>query len=301
VSEIFSLYRDLIDRYEGVPEARTEIVVPVGKKERVFDLHISPLYHDHKNLAGRLIVLRDVTERARLIQELDAYAQTVAHDLKTPLTGIIGYVEMIDHFDKDQLSDEMRDYVNRIGESGRKMQSIIDELLLMASLRGMNDVKVETLDMSDIVTAAQRRHGHTLLTKHVEIVQPEHWPPSQGYAPWVEEVWSNYLSNAIKYGGEPPHIELGAAAQPDGMVRYWVHDNGQGLTAEQQTRLFQQFVRLDQTRANGHGLGLSIVRRIVEKQGGKVGVESIVGTGSTFYFTLPATASENGHRENGDA
>jgi signal transduction histidine kinase len=170
------------------------------------------------------------------------------------------------------------------------MESIIDELLLMASLRGTNSIEFEPLDMGGIVAAAQSRHNHVLRAEHVQINQPERWPSAQGYAPWVEEVWSNYLSNAIKYGGEPPCIELGAVAQPDGMVRYWVRDNGHGLTTEQQARLFQQFVRLDQTRANGHGLGLSIVRRIVEKQGGRVGVESAVGTGSTFFFTLPATA-----------
>jgi signal transduction histidine kinase len=123
-----------------------------------------------------------------------------------------------------------------------------------------------------------------------------------GYAPWVEEVWANYLSNGCKYGGTPsaaPRLELGGDLLPilpagdgqDGsMVRFWVHDSGDGLTSEQQNRLFTPFTRLDQARARGHGLGLSIVRRIVEKLGGQVGVESngAPGQGSTFYFTLPA-------------
>jgi signal transduction histidine kinase len=113
------------------------------------------------------------------------------------------------------------------------------------------------------------------------------WTAALGYAPWVEEVWANYISNAIKYGGRPPHIELGATAQDDGVVRFWVRDNGAGLTPEEQTRLFIPFTRLDQVRVKGHGLGLSIVRRIVEKLGGQVGVESHVGQGSTFSFTLP--------------
>jgi two-component system sensor histidine kinase/response regulator len=100
-------------------------------------------------------------------------------------------------------------------------------------------------------------------------------------------VWANYISNAIKYGGRPPHIELGATAQDDGMVRFWVRDNGAGLTPEEQTRLFIPFTRLDQVQVKGHGLGLSIVRRIVGKLGGQVGVESQVGQGSVFSFTLP--------------
>ncbi len=112
-----------------------------------------------------------------------------------------------------------------------------------------------------------------------------------GYGPWVEEVWANYLSNAIQYGGRPPRVELGATEQADGMVRFWVRDNGPGLTPEEQARLFTPFTRLDQVRAKGHGLGLSIVRRIVEKLGGQVGVESEVGRGSVFTFTLPGMDS----------
>ena len=101
-------------------------------------------------------------------------------------------------------------------------------------------------------------------------------------------MWANYLSNAIKYGGPSPRVELGATEQADGKVRFWVRDNGPGIPAEKQAGLFRSFTRLDQARAKGHGLGLSIVQRIVEKLGGQVGVESEVGRGSVFAFSLPA-------------
>ena len=122
---------------------------------------------------------------------------------------------------------------------------------------------------------------------------PDHfdWPIASGYAPWIEEVWVNYVSNAIKYGGRPPHIELGATRQANDTIRFWVRDNGGGLTLEEQSRLFTAFTRLHQARAKGHGLGLSIVKRIIEKLGGTVGVESEIGAGSTFYFILPAARS----------
>ena len=288
--QIFSPYRDLVDKYETATEARTEITVPVGKKERVYDLRISPLFHGNHKLVGRIVVLRDVTERARLIEELDAYAHTVAHDLKTPLTSIIGYVEMMNYFDRDHLSEDVQDYINNIGQSSQKMQAIIEDLLLMARVRGMSEVATDTIDMAAIVAAAKSRLNHIIQLNEVEIVQPQHWPGAQGYAAWIEEVWANYLSNAIKYGGTPPRIELGAETQSNGMVRFWVRDNGPGLTDDAQARLFQQFVQLNPELANGHGLGLSIVRRIVEKHGGQVGVESVMGAGSTFYFTLPAAA-----------
>jgi signal transduction histidine kinase len=125
-----------------------------------------------------------------------------------------------------------------------------------------------------------------------EVALPDNWPVALGYGPWIEQVWVNYLSNAIKYGGEPPRVELGADASGDaglsqGRVRFWVRDNGPGLGEEEIGRLFVPFTRLDQARAQGHGLGLSIVRRIVEKLGGGVGVESEPGEGSLFYFALP--------------
>ena len=107
-------------------------------------------------------------------------------------------------------------------------------------------------------------------------------------------MWTNYISNGLKYGGQPPRLELGASVESNGMVRFWVRDNGQGLTAEAQQFLFTEFTRLDGIRVEGHGLGLSIVRRIVEKLGGEVGLESEVGRGSLFYFTLPAADEGDG-------
>jgi signal transduction histidine kinase len=110
-----------------------------------------------------------------------------------------------------------------------------------------------------------------------------------GYAPWVEEVLTNYLSNAIKYGGQPPRVEVGWSPQADGMIRLWVRDNGPGLAAQDQQALFAPFTRLAPVRAGGHGLGLSIARRIIEKLGGQVGVASrgVPGQGSEFFFALP--------------
>jgi two-component system sensor histidine kinase/response regulator len=126
---------------------------------------------------------------------------------------------------------------------------------------------------------------------------PTDWPSVVGHAPWIEEIWVNYISNGCKYGGVPPRLELGAQVLADGWVQFWVHDNGNGVSPEEQPRLFTPYTRLGQmqdgsllVRARGHGLGLSIVRRIVEKLGGQVGVESenVPGCGSTFSFTLPA-------------
>jgi two-component system sensor histidine kinase/response regulator len=126
-----------------------------------------------------------------------------------------------------------------------------------------------------------------------KIITPTVWPAAIGFAPWIEEVWVNYLSNGLKYGGQPPHLELGATRQEDGMIRFWVKDNGPGLIPESQAKLFTEFTQLEPDRVDGYGLGLSIVRRIVEKLGGQVGVESdgVPGRGSIFSFTLPQAGS----------
>ena len=111
-----------------------------------------------------------------------------------------------------------------------------------------------------------------------------------GYPPWVEEVWVNYLSNGCKYGGTPPRLELGGETLPGGTARFWMRDGGTGISPEDQARLFAPFTRLGQVHVGGHGLGLSIVHRIIDKLGGQVGVESdgLPGHGSLFYFILPA-------------
>lgn len=228
--------------------------------------------------------------------ELDAYAHTVAHDLKNPIGVLMGYAEVLSD---DQLSLKPQDRemaATEIMHTAQKMASIIHELLLLSEVRKA-EVKLEPLDMSSIVSETLRRLDYVIQAHQGQIIVPDAstWPLAVGYAPWVEEVWVNYISNALKYGGTPsaaPRVELGAEAPGDGTIRFWVRDRGPGLAPEAQYRLFTPFTRLDQVRAGGHGLGLSIVRRIVEKLGGQVSVESQVGEGSTFSFTLAAYTGE---------
>jgi two-component system sensor histidine kinase/response regulator len=224
-------------------------------------------------------------------QELDAFAHTVAHDLKGPLSTGIGVCSLL-HEDWPELSAEQIDQLlQMMMRVAHKMHNIIEELLLLASVR-KEEVEITQIDMGGLVAEAQERLAHMITEHQAEVIVSKSWPAALGYGPWVEEVWTNYLSNAIQYGGRPPRVELGATPQADGMVRFWVRDNGTGLTAEEQSRLFTPFTRLEQVRAKGHGLGLSIVRRIVEKLGGQVGVESEVGRGSVFTFTLPGASLE---------
>jgi two-component system, sensor histidine kinase and response regulator len=246
---------------------------------------------------------RNLVELQARNEELDAFAHTVAHDLKNPLTALVGYSTMLEaRYDAMEIEQVAR-VAAAIAKNGRRMTNIIEELLLLAGVRKMEHVEVQPLDMGPIVDEVLARLQDMIHEHGARIVRRDEWPLARGRAGWVEEVWANYLSNAIKYGGTPPQIELGytpgeRAAQPESgchdteraasKITFWVRDNGPGLTPEEQARLFAPFERLHQVRAEGHGLGLSIVRRIVNKLGGEVGVESAPGEGSLFYFTLPA-------------
>lgn len=223
------------------------------------------------------------------VVELDAYAHTVAHDLKNPLVTLLGFSSLMLDDIENMALDEVKDYLLEIMRGSQRMQRIIDELLLLASVRRSNEVAVEILNMGAIVNESLARLTVMIDKRNAEIIVPDEssWPAVIGYATWVEEVWANYISNAIKYGGTPPYVECGATVQDNKMACFWVRDNGPGIADENQERLFTQFTRLDETRAQGHGLGLSIVKRIVDKLGGQVTVESAADQGSIFSFTLP--------------
>ena len=226
--------------------------------------------------------------------ELEAYTHMVAHDLKDPLTALIVTSDLINDI-PDLSGQEMKEYLQQIKATAYEMNRIINNLLLFAEV-SKADAPVGPVSMAAVVTKVRDRLSYLIKEYQAQIDLPESWPESIGYAPWIEEVWANYLSNAIKHGGKPPHVELGGLIQPDGMARFWIRDNGHGIPPKTQARLFKPFSQVTHVRNLGHGLGLSIVLQIVEKLGGKVGVESESGEGSLFFFTLPAGRSS--HQKN---
>ena len=250
------------------------------------------LFTTIRMLAARAAVAIDnahmYEERHRLVEDLDSFARTVAHDLKGPLGVIRGYTELLDGSLDELPTEERQLFVTEIQRATDKAGAIIEALLLLARVRLAAGVEFGPVDMQAVVAEAINRIDDRLILAGPQIVLPEAWPQAWGYGSWIEEIWANYISNAIKYGGQPAHVRLGWDSLPDGRLRFWVQDNGSGLSSEDQARLFQPFIRLKPQHADGHGLGLSIVQRIAERLSGTVGVESAPGTGSRFYFTLPA-------------
>lgn len=265
------------------------VIKPLEYKEVLARIttHIT-LRHLQKKLQTKNDQLQQQTlELQASNEELDAFARTVAHELKNPLTVIVGFASLIQMQAREQLSPPLYDTLDTIFRNGQRMSNIIDELLLLARMKNAV-VDLKPLDMAAIIAESQERLADMIKEYQPQITLPATWPTALGYAPWIEEVWVNYISNALKYGGNPLQIKLGATPEPDGQVCFWIQDNGQGLNPDEKAQLFTEFTRLEHVEIKGYGLGLSIVRRIIKKLGGEVGVESEPGEGSTFYFTLPA-------------
>lgn len=237
-----------------------------------------------------------LTEKNQLLQqqnqELEAFAHTVAHDLKNPLSTIVNFISILSEDYANQFDGQTLHLLKTIEQESWRSFEIIDALLLLASARRRH-IHLSLLNMSSILRRVKQRLAPMIEQYNAHIEFPSEWPLAKGFAPWVEEIWVNYLSNAIKYGGRPPIIEMGADALPHAdFVRFWVKDNGDGLSPSAQKKLFTPFTRIGQSRVEGHGLGLSIVQRIVERFGGEVGVESQPGQGCVFFFTLPTRDPE---------
>jgi len=226
-------------------------------------------------------------------QQLDAFAHTVAHDLKNTMHEISGGLTMLeitmppDH----ESSAEMREGLEIARNASFKASNIIESLLLLAGITHQNELVLEPINMHYVIDNVKKRMRLQLKEADAQLTVPEQWPLAVGYAPWIEEIWVNYISNALKYGGTPPYIELGAEVYNQQsntpQVRFWVQDNGLGLSAEEQKNVFTPFTRLHKEHSDGHGLGLTIVENIVHKLNGSVSVQSVKQQGSRFYFSLP--------------
>jgi signal transduction histidine kinase len=140
--------------------------------------------------------------------------------------------------------------------------------------------------MEEVILLVLQRHARQILGQHAVIVKPDAWPEVQGVASWLEGIWANLVGNALKHGREGIRIELGWAREESGF-RFWVNDDGEGIPPENVANLFQPFHLLHKLDSR-KGLGLSIVQRLAELQGGKCGYSPGPLGGSSFHFTLPA-------------
>lgn len=310
VVELFPHHEMIINEVAKTDDYQTQVSRVIDGETRFFDMQVTSLYDHNKQKTGRLVVLKDVTrhieaeekyiqanarlkdeiiEKEKLIVDLDSFSHTVAHDLKNMLGAIVSASSLIKQGINEMDKEEVLEINELIRQAATKTMHITRELLTLASVR-QQEVKVQKVNMHRIVIDALNRLDDMVMEYNAQVVVAESWPETWGYDSWLEEVWINYLSNAIKYGGTPPLVHLGSEVLPDGRIKFWIRDNGKGLSEADMLLLFNKFTRLDALRVEGHGLGLSIVKRIIEKLNGEVGVESenIPGKGCMFYFILPS-------------
>ena len=277
---------DTVDKVKGFKLGAADYITKPFQHEEVLarinaQLNFSNL---KKQLQTRTIEL----EKSNL--ELDAFARTVAHDLKNPLNAIVGYSEILTEECNvnSRPDEEIIETVHMVNKAGHKMINIIESLLLLAGVTKQTNVPIQPLNMNDIAEQVMQRLSYMIKEYKANIILPDNWLVAKGYAPWIEEIWVNYMTNGIKYGGKPPKLELGSD-QKDDMIRFWVLDNGVGINED--AELFTPFTRLHTGNLEGHGLGLSIVQQIIDKLDGRVGVETTKEQGCLFYFTLPKNSS----------
>jgi PAS domain S-box-containing protein len=302
-AQVFQQYPEIRDACHNTYEVRAEITQQKGETRRWFDVKVSPVYDRESHLTGRVVVLHDISsikfaeatvresakELEKANQALEAFNRIVAHDLRAPIANVNMLAGLTLELERNELSEDTKQNLNEIAQISATMTTMVDELLLLAQLKHTDDKLVE-VDMKAAAQAAIKRFQVEVSQRKIAITLADDLPPANARSMWVEEVLANLIGNAIKYIGaenKEPRISVRGTRQ-DTLNRYEVVDNGIGIPAEDQKKLFEMFTRVHKGEATGMGLGLSIVAHIVHRLGGEAGVESTPEKGSSFWFTLPA-------------
>jgi len=231
-------------------------------------------------------------ERELLIaqKDLDEYTYAISHDLKEPLRGIEGFSKLLVDGYRTKLDDNGRYYIDTIRNSTLRMQQLIIDLLKFSRLSHQKQ-PMTPVGLNLMLMHVRLNLQFALEQKNAQL-HVNHLPTIICDATAITEVFHNLISNAIKYNDKPmPVVEIGCEEKPDPKTgvpefEFYVRDNGVGIKPEYFDKVFQLFQRLNRD-AEGTGIGLTLVRRIVEWHGGRIWLESTEGKGTTFFFTLP--------------
>ena len=282
-----------------------EIIIKDGRtgENKFMRCAASPVYLNNE-IMGAVAVNTDITE-AKLAEkklkdamlevenvnkELQAFTYAVSHDLKSPLTSIYGLAALLLKSDESSISDKDKYMVNLIMQSSQKLSKLINQLLELSRI-SKTEFNYSDVNLSNI--AQMVLDNHTLNQKTKPEVEIEEEMFAYGDEALLHSVVQNLLSNAIKYSSKraDPKIKFGVKPGKDKKV-FYVRDNGVGFDPANIGDLFKPFKRLHHTSDfAGTGIGLSTVKRIIERHGGKIWAEAERGKGATFYFSLPERAN----------
>jgi len=218
--------------------------------------------------------------------QLETFVYSIAHDLRAPLRTMQGFSQLLVQEHAANLNQQGRDYANFINSAAQVMDHLLADLLAFSHI---NQQKMELVPVS-LATAMQDALsgcGPEINESHARIENIPPWPAVMAHAATLRQVLVNLLGNALKFvASKTPEVRLWSEERLGGVVRIWVEDNGIGIPAEFQQRIFQVFQRLHTTAYPGTGIGLAIVQKGTERMGGRAGVVSVPGHGSRFWVEL---------------
>jgi signal transduction histidine kinase len=257
--------------------------------------------HESDERMRALEALRDFNEHLELrvrertskleeiTRELDAFASTVAHDLRAPLRVMKGFSELLlEDYSGKVLDEGGQEFARKIERASQRMTVLVEDLLSYSRL-SRQEVPIYVVDLEAALNGVLRDMAEELRAAKARVTLRAPLPRVRGHGGLLGQVLANLLGNAVKFvaPGAEPRITVSAEEEPGGLVRLWIEDNGIGIASEHQERIFGVFERLyPQDLYPGTGLGLAIVRRAMDRMGGTVGVESQPGQGSRFWIRL---------------
>lgn len=225
-------------------------------------------------------------ELARRNDELDTFTYTVSHDLKGPIVALQGLASILAEDYGDRLDDQGRHYVRRLQLNVVHMSDLIQDLLMLSRV-GRTEARRELVAVNSLVEDILELYAETIASKRIR-VDIDSLPDVSADRVQLEQIFQNLLSNAIKFLGDQPEPRISIRAAREGrFVRFEVADNGVGIDPSYQDKIFVIFHRLRDVDVEGTGVGLAIVKKIVEQAGGVVSVQSAKGAGAVFSFTWP--------------
>lgn len=251
-------------------------------------LALTPMRNRDGKVTHFIGVQSDITERKKIERLKDELVSTVSHELRTPLTSLRGFAELM--LQRTFAPEKQREFLGIILKESLRLTELINDFLDLQRIEsGRQKYEFEDSALAPFVREAVSVFNQDTDIHDFLLAIPASLPPVRVDTARLRQVITNLLSNAVKFSPQGGHITVGARLESD-MVKVWVTDQGVGIPAEALPHLFHRFFRADNQdtrRIGGTGLGLALVKEIVKAHGGRIWVESAVGVGSTFFFTLP--------------
>jgi len=261
-----------------------------GEPERWLQLNATTMTSVDRRRLGTILVVHDLTRLKKLERTREEFVANVSHELRTPLSLIKGYVETLLDGARDNPEVAVR-FLQTIQRNSERLQFLIEDLLTISELEsGRVTLNTRQLSLGIVVEKVFADLKERAARKEVRLLNEANEVVAQTDERRIQQVFSNLVDNAIKYGRAGGTVTVAARVRDDGLVEVSVRDDGPGIPVEALERVFERFYRVDKARSRdqgGTGLGLSIVKHIVQSHGGEVWATSEVGKGTTFFFTLP--------------